>query len=469
MLRIEMYITIKTLNEKGHSKAEISRLTGYDWKTVAKVIKQLKSGQERPVKKPHPKRLDDHKDQILNWLEQGLSSVRIYENFKREGLAIGYSSVKYFVKGIKGRSDICIRFSTVAGEEAQVDFGYVGLTATIGIKRRKTWVFNMRLSYSRKDYYEKVYDQKVETFIQCHINAFEYFGGVPRCVKIDNLKAAILEANFYEPIYQEQYKNFAKYYGFSPMPCRVRKPQEKGKVESGIKYVKNNFFKGRQFNNEEDVNFQLREWLENTCNSRIHGTTRKIPNELFEQEEKEKLIKLPLIAYRLPRVGQRTVYRDCHVYIEYNYYSVPYKYVGKDVDIEIDTKLVRISYQGEQIALHQLCDGKGKFSTDESHYPEYKKFNLAEYQNTYQTKMAAIGNHALKLFEILLEQQPYHWYQTTKGILSLRNTYSDSIINLSCQRALVYGAICYRQIKSICTQGCYTLPLDGAEEHYGNT
>ena len=129
---------------------------------------------------------------------------------------------------------------TLPGEEAQVDFGYLGLTYYKG-KKRKTWVFNMRLSYSRLDYYEIVYDQRVETFIQGHINAFYYFAGIPQYVKIDNLKAAILKANFYEPIYQELYKNFAYHYGFHPLPCRVRRPNDKGKVESGIKYVKNNF------------------------------------------------------------------------------------------------------------------------------------------------------------------------------------------------------------------------------------
>jgi transposase len=145
---------------------------------------------------------------------------------------------------------------TLPWEEAQVDFGYAGYTLYQG-KKRKTWVFNMRLSYSRLDYYEVVYDQRVETFIQCHINAFNYFGGVPQYIKIDNLKAAILKTNFYEPIYQELYKNFAYYYGFHPLPCRIRRPNDKGKVESGINYVKNNFFSGRNFTDEQDLREKL--------------------------------------------------------------------------------------------------------------------------------------------------------------------------------------------------------------------
>ena len=144
---------------------------------------------------------------------------------QEEGVKVGYSTVKDYISQIKKRENIFIRIHTLPGEEAQVDFGYLGYTLYQG-KKRKTWVFNMRLSYSRLDYYEIVYDQRVETFIQCHINAFNYFGGIPQYIKIDNLKAAILQANFYEPIYQELYKNFASCYGFHPLPCRIRRPND---------------------------------------------------------------------------------------------------------------------------------------------------------------------------------------------------------------------------------------------------
>jgi transposase len=459
MLGVAMYTTIETLWILGHNKSEISRLTGHDWKTISKVIKDLEAGKKIPIKRAHPKKLDAYKEQILEWLEQGLSGVRIHQKLMQQGVGIGYSTVKYFISDIKKREEVFIRFHSLPGEEGQVDFGYFGLTVDDQGHKRKTWVFNMRLSYSRLDYYEKVYDQKVETFIQCHINAFEYFRGIPKYIKIDNLKAAILEANFYEPVYQVLYKQFAQYYGFQPIPCRVHKPNEKGKVESGIKYVKKNFYAGRRFSSGSDLDKQLREWQDNICNARIHGTTRRIPRDLFDQEEQEKLLSLPLKAFRLPQVGQRIVYHDCHVYIEYNYYSVPYKYIGKTVDIEVDTKLVRINYQGEQIALHTRIKDKGKFCTNPNHYPVYKRINSEEYKN----KLSMIGQYAEELFKTLLERQPNHWYNTVKGILSLRKKYSDKVINLSCRRALIYDAICYRQIKSICHSGCYNLPIENRE------
>lgn len=279
MLGVAMYTTIKTLWKRHGNKSLISRLTGHDWKTVSKVIKEIESGKERPEKKPHPRLLDPYREDILEWLENDLSGVRIFEELRARGVCVGYSTVKDYLSDIRKREEVFVRVHTLPGEEAQVDFGYVGLTYDNSGRRRKTWVFNMRLSYSRLDYYEKVYDQRVETFIECHINAFKYFGGVPQYVKIDNLKAAILEANFYEPVYQELYKNFSEYYGFSPVPCRVRRPNDKGKVESGIKYVKSNFFAGRKFKDEDDVEKRLFNWMDNTCNGRIHGTTRKIPKD----------------------------------------------------------------------------------------------------------------------------------------------------------------------------------------------
>lgn len=463
MLGVPMYITIKTLWKQGYNKSEIQRITKHDWKTVNKIIKQIQNGQEFPIKKSHPKKLDDFKLQIIQWLESDLSGVRIHEKLQEIDFKICYSSVKNYINTLKVNNNICIRFHTSPGEEAQVDFGYVGLTPDNTGKLRKTWVFNMRLSYSRLDYYEKVYNQKVETFIQCHVNAFKYYGGVPSCVRIDNLKSAILKANFYEPIYQSLYKQCADYYGFKIIPCRVRKPQEKGKVEAGIKYFKKNFMAGRTFVSSDDMDAQILDWLNNKCNVRVHGTTRAKPIDLFNNIEKAALMPLPELHYMLPKVGERLVYTDCHVYIDYNYYSVPAQYVGKTVYIEIKDSLVKIYYENQQIALHNLLINQGEFATQPSHYPVYKNFNSSEYKATYKTKMADIGEHAEKIYFILIQEQPHHWYNTISGILSLKKQFDNNTINLSCARALAYGAIQYRKIKNICESGLYNLPIDFKE------
>lgn len=459
MLELAMHITIETLWRLGKNKTEISKATGHDWKTVAKVVKSLETTGTYPVKKVHPNKLDNHKEQILQLFAQNLSGVRIFEELSASGLKTSYAAVKKYIAEMKGNK-ICIRFHTKAGEEAQVDFGYVGLGFDKQNDRRKTWIFNMRLSYSRLDYYERVFDQKVETFIQCHINAFKFFGGIPKCIKIDNLKAAILEASFYEPIYQELYKQFASYYGFAPIPCRVRQPQEKGKTESGIKFIKNNFFAGRIFTDYEDTETRLSKWLTNYCNKRVHGTTRKIPNELFNLEEKDQLIKLPVSDFKLPKVGQRSVYNDCHIYVDYNYYSVPFAYVGKIVTVEIINDLVKIAFNGQQIALHPLAQGKGNFITQESHYPKFKNYLSTEYQEQYQVKLNNLGPDVGKLFLLIVSKHPYNWNRIAQGILYLAKNYSNEVINLACKRALSFNIAEYRIIKNMCQNGSYALPID---------
>lgn len=454
-----MYTTIKTLWEKTKNKTEIARLTGHDWKTVAKVIKNLEKGIETPEYKPRETLIDDHRNKVLELLEKDLSAVRIHEELLREEFKGSYSTVRRYIAKLKRKENIFVRIHTEPGEEAQVDFGYLGMTPDDSGKRKKTWIFNMRLSYSRLDYYQKVYDQKVETFVRCHVNAFEFFGGVPQYVKIDNLKAAILEASFYEPIYQQTYKDFADYYNFKPLPCRVASPNDKGKVESGIKFVKGNFFKGRAITGSNDFDIKLRKWNTDK-NLRIHGTTRKVPYEVFVEEEKTSLSPLPPSRFILSKISTRKVYHDCHIYVDYNYYSVPYQYVGKTVDIEIGDKLLKVFYRQEQIALHKRITDRGKFSTVASHYPKFKVFAQDVYQNIYRDKMADLGPYCEKLFSQVIEKQPGNWTRTVKGILSLTNFYSPDTVEASCKRALAFGLVEYQAVKRICKNGAYVLPVN---------
>ncbi len=460
MLGEAMYTTIQTLWKQGLNKSEIGRATKHDWKTVSKVIHKLESGQSWPEKKPHPCLLDPHKETILKLIEKGLNAVRIHEELTAQGVPGAYPTVKRYVGNIKKRENIFIRIHTKPGEEAQVDFGYAGYTIDNVGKRRKTWIFNMKMSYSRLDFYKKVYDQRVETFIECHIDAFKYFGGVPECIRIDNLKAAILKANFYEPVYQRLYKCFADYYGFQIIPCRTYHPNDKGKVESGIKYVKGNFFAGRTFINGTDLDRQLQNWLERTCNARIHGTTRKIPREVFDSEEKSLLRCLPMDDFKMIEGGARKVYHDCHIFIKRNYYSVPFEYVGKKVEIELSKTLLRVYYNNTEIAVHPRLEGEGMFSTVTSHYPTYKMYSDTEHQEKYQAKMSEIGNYAEQLFLAIVERQPKDWSRSVRGILSLLKQHPKNIVNSACKRALAFKVYKYQIVKNICANGSYVLPLE---------
>lgn len=462
MIRINMYTTIITLYKQGNSQRNIAKLTRIDRKTVRKIVNRyVESGTESPVPYERSSALDSWHEQIIELLEKNLSYIRIFEELKIQGYTNSYGSLTRYIKKYKIQNNSCIRFHTLAGEEAQVDFGDIGLQYNAQGRRVKAYVFNMRLSYSRLDYYEVVFDQSCKTWIQCHINAFNYFAGSPKVIKLDNLKAGVVDSNFYEPVYQKEYKRLADHYGILLSPCRVYQPQEKGKVESGIKYVKNNFFAGRKFHRYEELIHDLANWL-NKANNRIHGTTKKIPQELFEQEESNNLMPLPLETFDLSSWHNRKVAKDCHITIDNNYYSVPAKYIYNEVLVQLSPKLVQIfSIQNDLIARHVRTDGKGIFTTNASHYAKYKRLcpGFIEYSEHYQQQMQQIGNNCSLLLELLQQTRVNDWQRCARGIIALRKVYNDDLIDKACHRALHYGISSYSKIKNILNSNAVNLPL----------
>ena len=386
MISEAMKTTIKTLFEKGYNKSQISRMLQIDRKTVRAKLKE--SDEELPQKKTRPTILDPHKEYIQIEVNKDIQAKRIFEDLVRDYDYQGsYDTVKKYIHSIREKkSKVYMVLNTQPGEEAQVDFGYIGLLNING-KKKKAWIFVMTLSYSRYMYVQIVLDQKVQTFINCHKNAFKYFNGVPEIVKIDNLKAAILEADFYEPTIQKDYAAFAAYYGFLAQPCRVYTPTDKGKVESNVKYVKNSCFKGRNFKDIEEAKGFLATWLKDTANKRIHGTTKKVPFEVFSEIEKACLTALPKEDYILSNSQICHVATNCHVCYKSNYYSVPYGYVGKDVQAIEMNGLLRIYSDNKEIALHTIANcEKGKFLTDINHYPHSKNITISEILSTQKIK-----------------------------------------------------------------------------------
>lgn len=465
-----MKTTIKTLYQKGYNKTQIGRMLGIDRKTVRKVLKTEAEVQKQPEPKPSvwPSLLDDYREYIEIQLAKDLSITRIHQDLQKEfGIQCGYSTLRDYVSKIrKSTPHAYMVLHSLPGEEAQVDFGYIG-TLKVNGAQRKAWIFVMSLSYSRYMYVSITLDQSVQTFIRCHAQAFRYFGGVPQTVKIDNLKAAIVEDDFYEPTVQRTYAAFADYYGFLPNPCRVYTPTDKGKVESNVKYVKENCFKGRDFKDLEDAKKFLLSWLKETANCRIHGTTGKKPETVFMEIEKEMLNPLPAEDFIFSKSSAATVRTDCHIVHDGNYYSVPHAYIGMDVDVIEVNHLLKIYYAGKEIALHSLCENaKGVHVTDKSHYPSTKNITQEELLSSYREKMGAIGDGALTFLENFHNTQMYqcHHYRSIYGILALRRKYEDEAIDKACARACHYGNITYRAVKKICESGLYTLPLEEKTE-----
>ena len=465
MIGTPMYTTILTLYKQGLSQRKIARTTNTHRKTVKKIIDRYESSKiETPIPYNRSSITDSWHEEIIDLMSNKLSAVRIYEELKDKGYHLSYSSLSRYIRNHNIKNTTCVRFHTSPGEEAQVDFGDIGRRLDSNGKLRKAYIFNMRLSYSRYDYYEVVFDQKVETWIQCHINAFKYFGGIPKVIKLDNLKAGVLDANFYEPICQKEYKQMADHYNCLLSPCRPYKPQEKGKVESGIKYVKNNFFAGRDFKSYSDMNKELQQWV-TRANNRLHGTTKKAPSELFASKELLSLLKLPSAEFELESLHYRKVAKDCHVSVENNYYSVPSKYVAREVIVSLGVKVVKIYSQEELIATHARSKGSGVFTTNINHYNKYKRLypGNKEHDEKCKKSMAEMGS-SCEMMLSLIKQNNKDWHRSVKGILSLRNYYSNESINKACGRAIHYGINSYSKIKSILENNCYELPLNDLSE-----
>jgi transposase len=463
MTEVAMQTTIITLYKKGYSKTHIANEVGVDRKTVRKVVKNHESGKEVMEKKPHPSYWDPHKTAIESGLSKGLTLVRIYQDLQASAeITASYSGLRDYVnRAFPERKTAYMVLASEPGEEAQVDYGYIG-TIPVDGKRKKAWVFVMTLSHSRYMYAEIAFTQSVQSFIQSHVNAFRYFGGVPVLVKIDNLKAGIIEADFYEPLTQRTYAEFASHYGFLPFPCQIKAARQKGKVERGVGYVKDNCFKARGFASANDAKSFLSGWLETVANVRKHGTTRKMPATVFKDVEKAALLPLPGTDFIFSKSQEVTGHFDCHISYGGNYYSMPHAYVGLNLKAIEVNNILKIYHKDKEIALHTVHhDTKGSHYTDKHHYPRGKNISSEELLSSYKSKMGEVGGGAVEFCrryeEGVKENSCYH--RTLSGIISLRRKYPDPVVDQACRRACYYGNISYRAVKKICEAGYESLPL----------
>ena len=448
-----MYNTIKTLKSRGKSQRKISKELKIHRNTVNRILGAISLGKNNPDPIQKNKILDQYKEDIEYYLSIGYSGKQIYQKLVSKDVNISYQSVARYLNGYKSKGEVYVPLNMPPGEEAQVDFGYFGLFVKNG-KSVKVWCFNMVLSHSRYAYYCLVTNQSVSTFINCHIKAFEYFGGVPATVKLDNLRAGVLKVDLYEPIFQHQYSEFLSYYGSSGVTARPRRGQDKGKVESGVKYVKGNFLKVIEHNDFYKLEKELQSWNTSICNKRLHGTTRKIPMDVFNNIERAELLQLPSERYEILHIEYRKVNSLAHINFRYNYYSVPYEFAKEEIRIESNGSLLRVYKGSEQIALHQISDSEGNYITNENHKPPYKQNKSREY---YMEMMQNIGNYAVIFMEALEKHRPRHWHHMIRGVIHLQKQHTNEAIDKSCERALLFNAFSYQSVKQICEKKLYEL------------
>jgi len=394
--------------------------------------------------------LEERNERISQMAGECENHLRLHEVLVEMGYKGSYSSfLRYADKCRKDQEKVIFRIETKPGEVAQVDFGNCGriFDENTGCEV-KAYVFVMVLGYSRDAYYEIVRDQKIETWCTCHIHAFEHFCGVPKIIIPDNLKSAIIKASFTDPEANRSYADLARHYGFQIDPCLPGTPQHKGKVESGVKYVKNNFLPFRSFRNFEDANRQLAQWNETTARVRIHGTTRRRPIELFERDEHKHLLPVCTDRFEITVWKHLKVNKDIHVQCEYAYYSAPYEFRGEHLWVRKTASQIVIFRENKAVCVHRKVS-PGKRSTNPSHYPPDSNRYMQHDTDYCIGKAKQYGENTERIITRLLREEPIRNLRSAQNILHLGERFDRSRLERACERAVHFGNYTYHGIKNI--------------------
>ena len=349
-LKMAKVNTILTLHSRGWSNRRIARELGIDRDTVSRHIRAARAdanaaraptGSADPADPNAAKAptgsadptdpnggeaaagslsdCEPHRDLILAKLELGLSAVRIHQDLVEESgdQVPSYYSIRRFVRRFgEAQAERGLPFRRMEcepGAECQVDFGQGAPVVQPNGRRRRPHVLRMVLSHSRKGYSESVFHQSTDNFIRCLENAFWHFGGVPKLLILDNLRAAVSKADWFDPEINPKVQSFCDHYGIVPLPTKPYTPRHKGKIERGIDYVQNNGLKGHVFEHLEAENRHLLNWEASVADTRIHGTTRQQVSKVFDDVERAALMPLPADRFPLFHEAKRSVHRDGHV------------------------------------------------------------------------------------------------------------------------------------------------------------
>ncbi|AEM77865.1 IS21 family transposase [Thermoanaerobacter wiegelii] len=402
MLGSGSIIMIHELRAKGKSIRAISRETGHSRNTIRKYLRT----EGIPERKPRPKRgskLDPYKDTIHEYINMGIFNCEvIYERIKEEGYTGGKTILRDYVRQFRPSKHIqaVCRYETKPGEQAQVDWGEYNYIDQETGEVRKLYLFVMVLGYSRAMYVEFTNRCDVHTFNRCLIHGFEYFGGVTDVVLSDRMRTVIIgtDANK-KPLWNPVFEDLAATLGFVPKVCKARRPQTKGKVESGIDFVKDNFLPGRRFLDYGDLNRQAVEWCDKK-NRRVHGTTGERPIDRLKRENLKPLP--PLDKYQKFLEEPRKVHKDGLLSYDGVRYGVPWQYSGKEVVVREKNGKIEVLYDSKIIAVHDkhYRSGSPVFLKD-----QYKGLKAAEGLLYPRPK-------AIKLFSLEVERRSLSLYES---------------------------------------------------------
>ena len=461
---------ILALLELGWSYRRIQRETGVDRKTVAYYDprREPKSAKVSTGPRANAARVstgsqsacEPYRHFIEASVAKGLSAQRIWQDLRDDyHFSHQYASVKRFVGEIRRhRPEVAAVMEHPPGEEAQVDFFQGPVTFDPESRRRHCpWIFRMILSCCGHSYEEPLWRQDKVSFIRAHENAFLDFGGVPRTVRLDNLKAGVARACLYDPDISELYAAFARHWGFVPLPSRPRHPQEQGVVERGGRYLKDNALKGREFDSLEELDSFLKRWNRTVARVRIHGRTRKQVYAHFLEVEKPALKPLPSERFSLFEVGTRVVHPDGYVEVARAFYSVPDRLLGEEVRVYWDDRLVRIYCQGQCVGVYTRASA-GTFNSLDEHRPVHKPARQRAYQENLLAKAEHIGPQALSWAKAAIDERDVRAYRLLQGMISLTRKHPKERVDWACGLALEHRLFRYKPLRRLVEQAASRAP-----------
>lgn len=494
VLQVAVIETILTLSRRGWSQRRIARELEVDRETVARYLQReaqagtnpavSTAGPETtgppnpaistagaPVAKPavstagRQSLCRDWRELIEAKLDQGLSAQRIWQDLREErGFGGAYESVKRYVRRFKAAEPARVwRMECQPGEEAQVDFGVGAPVVGADGRVRRPWVCRLSLSHSRKGYSEAAYQQSTENFIRILENAFRAFGGVPVALCIDNLRAAVSRADWYEPDLNPKLASFCRHYGVAILPARPRRPQDKGKIEAGVKYVKNNALKARRFASLAEQNRFLADWERGVADRRIHGTTRKQVAALFELE-RPHLKALPPDLFPCFDEGRRIVQRDGFVEVRGAYYEVPAQHIGMSLWVRWDARMVRVfDPRMGCIAAHRRLE-PGQFSRTLG--AAGGRGSLAENLAHWMGRARRLGPGCARWAEAQAKSHGISAFRVLAGLCKLAERHSIGALDAACAKAAANGTLRLKGLRALLEAGA-PVPVQTSfiEEH----
>lgn len=463
---------VLALGRLGWSLRKIERATGVRRETAAGYLARAglrRSGESKPASQvttdfgagiaapPVPPSVKDSgsasacaawHELIEQGLRRGRNAMAIWQDLVSDhGFAGGYQSVKRFVQRLRspGATEARVIIETRPGEEAQVDYGTGPMVRDSATgKYRRTRLFVLTLAHSRKSVRLLVFRSSTRIWAELHEHAFRRLGGAPRVVVLDNLKEGVLAPDFYDPGLNPLYRDLLKHYGAVALPCRVRDPDRKGKVEAGVGHAQRTPLRGLRFESLEEAQAYLDRWEERWADTRIHGTTKRQVAAMFA-EEKPVLLPLPIEPFRYYRYGARTVHFDGCIEVEAAYYGAPPGWIGWEVGVQWDERHVRLldPKTGELLREH-LRQHRGGHRIDNRDRPRRTPVRTLQLLERAENAGPYIGQLCHRL---LARQGEPEAVRRLLGVLALARKHGGVATDNACALALDAGVADYRFVR----------------------